>query len=461
MKGVWLLVLLITAAVAAKKGSSKAALGYRECNVYREKYRAEETMKWVKPKPLNEICGVDGECPPVEELSNSHCGFGIRELGAGKWVSTELRDSDGEGKYTRAFLRLFNYINGPGNKRGVNVPMTTPVVTQVYLDDDYQEEGGNMNFYLPAEFQDNPPEPSSELLEIQDWEPVVVYYRAFGYKGKGNTVPQELWDREFQTLADAVVKAGLDAYWTLAITSTFTQPGVGEQRNEVIFTARRHYQYSYRPDQYDWDVSRGYEECAKYPNVVKPKALDGICGKSAECPMVDDLETKGCGYGSRNIKAGVWATTRIWDSDGEQKHMYAFWRLFSYLRGENERDEKIEMTVPVIQKTYLDESFQETWSTLHFYLPPEIHDNPPEPTDERVSLQRWVDSVVHYRTVGEYEEGNVEPAWEQTFKELSDVLRDASESFYSYVAVKASFTRPGYGDQRHEAIALAEDDGVN
>ena len=461
MRTLTLTLLLATVLVAAakSKGASRSTLGYRECKDIKDDYRniKEKGMKWVKPKPLSAICGVDGECPDVEELANGHCGFGIRELAAGKWVSTELDESDGDQKYNRAFMRLFSYISGTGNDQGVNIPMTSPVVTQTNLDENYEQDGGSMHFYIPTEFQENPPNPTNEDVEIEDWDDVIVYYRAFGYKGL--YVSPEVWKREFGHLARAIVAAGLSSDWSRAITGTFTQPGVSDQRHEAMFVARGHYSYYYEPSEYSWNDARGYKECKRYPNTVKPKAVESACGNYAQCPAVEDMASNGCGYGTRDIRAGSWASTDILASDGDDRYVSAFMRLFNYIRGENEDSQEIEMTIPVITKSYLDENYEEKKATMHFYLPPEFHENPPAPTDDLVEIEEWVDTVVFYRTVGDYDENSdVKALWEKEFTILVDVLEKAEESFYPYMAVTATFTRPGYGQQRHEAIFLQWDE---
>ena len=117
------------------------------------------------------------------------------------------------------------------------------------------------------------------------------------------------------------------------------------------------------------------------------------------------------------------------------------------------------MTIPVITKSYLDEDYEEKKATMHFYLPPEFHENPPAPTHDLVEIERWVDSVVFYRAIGNYDENtDVIALWRKEFAILGRILVQAEESFLPYVAVTATFTRPGYGLlQRQEAIFMQWD----
>ncbi|KAL5253647.1 hypothetical protein ACHWQZ_G013424 [Mnemiopsis leidyi] len=454
-----LLLAVVLATTAKSKGGSRSRLGYRECKDFKSGYKniTDKAMKWVKPKPLSAICGVDGECPEVEELANRHCGFGIRKIAAGKWVSTHLDESDGEQKYNRAFMRLFGYISGTGNDERANIPMTSPVIVMTNLDESYRQGDGSMHFYIPSQFQENTPNPTNEDVEIEEWEDVTVYYRSFGYKGL--YVSPEVWEREFGYLARAIVDASLSSDWSRAITGTFTQPGVGEQRHEVMFVARGHYSYYYETTDFSWKDARGYKDCKKYPDTEKPKAVESLCGNYAQCPAVEDVETNGCGYGKRKIKAGSWVSTEIFASDGDDRYFTALERLANYIGGQNEDSQNIEMTVPVITKNYLDENFDETRSTMHFYLPPEFHENPPAPTDDLVEIEEWADTVVFYRTFGDdITNIDVEAFWEKEFTILGEVLAQAEEDFFPYVAITASFTRPGYGQQRHEAMFMQVDE---
>ena len=461
-----LLIATILVAAAKSKGGSRSTLGYRECKDIKDDYRniKGKGMKWVKPKPFSAICGVDGECPEVEELANRHCGFGIRKLAAAKWVSTYLDESDGEEKYNRAFMRLFSYISGTGNDQGVTIPMTSPVITQTNLDENYQIVGGSMHFCIPTEFQENPPNPTNEDVEIENWDDVIVYYRAFGYKGQ--QVSEDIWKREFGYLALAFADAGLDVVARKSITGTYTQPGVREQRHEAMLVAKNHLNLYWNPADHSWKESRGYKECRKYPNpskTLKPRTVDSVCGNYAQCPAVEEMESSRCGYGTRNIKAGSWVSTEIIASDGDDRYFMALERLGSYIMGNNENSQEIEMTIPVITKNFLDENFEERKATMHFYLPPEFHENPPAPTDDLVEIEQWVDTVVFYRAIGNYNESvntdaDVKAVWEKEFTILGEVLGKAKESFYPYIAVTATFTRPTIGQQRQEAMFMQWND---
>ena len=70
------------------------------------------------------------------------------------------------------FWRLFGYISGAGNRDNVVIPMSTPVTTLF-------SSTGNlaMSFYLAPSFQENPPQPTNPLVEIEERPDMTVFVR--------------------------------------------------------------------------------------------------------------------------------------------------------------------------------------------------------------------------------------------------------------------------------------------
>lgn len=68
-----------------------------------------------------------------------------------------------------------------------------------------------------------------------------------------------------------------------------------------------------------------------------------------------------------------------------------FWKLFNYISGQNERQEKIPMTAPVSVLVEPDgpseaDDLQNTF-TMAFYIPAPFDENPPQPNDSSVSIE--------------------------------------------------------------------------
>ncbi|XP_063688060.1 uncharacterized protein LOC134821275 [Bolinopsis microptera] len=455
-----LLAAIVLVTAGKKKSESRAALGYKECPEHKENYKnvakKNKKMKWMKPKALSDICPGEHGCPAHEVLPSTGCGFGVREIGAGNWISTLVLDSEGDSKYEEAYKRLVFYLTG-GNEDGTDMGLTVPLIVQTGLDENFEPVGSSMALYLPAEYQKTHPAPTGEDVEIEEWDDIVVYYRAFGYS-KGKEVPEEIWDREFINLGESLTDSGLEYYWWKVITGSYSHQSEAEQRHEVMYIARRHDYYDYNGDDFSLAEAQGYEECEGFPETAKPKATEGICGSDAECPDVEEVENENCGFGVRNIKAGNWVSTEMVEEDGEQKWVNAFIRLFAYIYGENDEEAEIPMTIPVLTKTYMNRDFENTYSSMHFYLPSEYQDNPPTPTNELVEIEEWIDTKTYYRAIGDYgADADVMAIWKKEFKDLGKALSDAGENFYPYMAVTATFTRPGFGDQRHEAIFVSQD----
>lgn len=181
-----------------------------------------------KPKPLREIC-AKYECPPIQKLNVSGCGFEARKVFGAKWVVTPIDTTDMRSGYQAAFWRLFKYISG-ANDQGIKIDMTVPVINKWFLDEKYQVEGGQMAFYIPSEHQAAPPNATDELVTVESWEDAIVYDRAFG----GSRKDPEYYKKQFMMLWTAIKKAGISAYPRVSITAGYTRPGWGRQRNEVM-----------------------------------------------------------------------------------------------------------------------------------------------------------------------------------------------------------------------------------
>ena len=98
-------------------------------------------------------------------------------------------------------MRLYSYMSG-GNAVSVNIPLTAPLITKIYLDSSFEERGGSMHLYIPSTSQANPPSPTEPGVYMEDWDTVLVYYRTVGRKV--NEIPDEVWEEEFRNLFTAL-----------------------------------------------------------------------------------------------------------------------------------------------------------------------------------------------------------------------------------------------------------------
>jgi hypothetical protein len=102
------------------------------------------------------------------------------------WVRTSMRNNSREDCTYPMFWKLFNYISGQ-NGRQLKIPMTAPVSVLVQPDDD--QCGGaaagdlqttfTMAFYIPAPFDQDPPEPNESSVTIE-YRPELRIFVRFG-----------------------------------------------------------------------------------------------------------------------------------------------------------------------------------------------------------------------------------------------------------------------------------------
>lgn len=100
--------------------------------------------------------------------------------------------------------------------------------------------------------------------------------------------------------------------------------------------------------------------------------------KTYDCPLFESKEMTG-GITNRTYTSDTnWVGTTV--VGGKSRGMFR--KLFSYIRGANDKSMKIDMTVPVLTKFETKNGQEEV--TMLFYL---AVPNPPQPTGEGVFLQ--------------------------------------------------------------------------
>merc|ERR1711915_830503 len=105
----------------------------------------------------------------------------------------------------------------------------------------------------------------------------------------------------------------------------------------------------------------------------------------------------------RRYPATKWISTDARDvmpHDGPESSL-AFYRLFHYIDGSNNLNTKIPMTAPVTMKIIPGEGPNgESNFTMSFYIPSDMQEDPPLPTEDRVYIEEREEFMVVSRKFG-------------------------------------------------------------
>merc|ERR1712055_568853 len=133
------------------------------------------------------------ECAPYSILENGE-GYQVRSYPPAKWATVTQRGQP-DNWQNRSFMKLFRYISGD-NVGGQKIEMTVPVSTKVAEYAGVKEE--QMGFYVPAEFQNSVPVPTSNEVKIVTRPAMIAYVREFG----GYADDQDCKEHKLQLLKD-------------------------------------------------------------------------------------------------------------------------------------------------------------------------------------------------------------------------------------------------------------------
>lgn len=149
---------------------------------------------------------------------------------AGNWACVTRGEELYEQSISMAFMKLMRYIC-KDNSAGRYLGMTVPVISHIYM----MEDGKTFKkdvltaYYLPAEFQSNPPQPSDGDIVIVPREPIRVVTRPFF-----GTTTEETVTRQIEQLWEIV--GGSDTlHRDNYMVAVYENPGVPHRRNEIWF----------------------------------------------------------------------------------------------------------------------------------------------------------------------------------------------------------------------------------
>ncbi|XP_047336479.1 heme-binding protein 2-like [Impatiens glandulifera] len=118
-----------------------------------------------------------------------------------------------------------------------------------------------------------------------------------------------------------------------------------------------------------------------------------------ECPVYNVIDT-GKDYEIRQYNSSMWmSTSSIQDISLVGAAKTGFLRLFDYIQGKNDFNEKVEMTAPVMtQVSPSDGPLYESSFVVSFYVPKKNQKNPPPANG--LHAQKWKNTHVAVRQFG-------------------------------------------------------------
>ncbi|XP_055581508.1 heme-binding protein 1-like [Falco biarmicus] len=171
---------------------------------------------------------------PYDALSQQEkceeAAYEERQYPAGKWACVTKGEPMYEQSISMSFMKLMRYICKE-NSVGCYLGMTVPVLNEIHL----TREGTGLErevvtaYYLPEEFQQNPPVPLDPEIHITERAPLRVITRVFYGMTTEETILREIslfWELLGST--DTVLR---ETY----IVAAYENPSVPQRRNEIWF----------------------------------------------------------------------------------------------------------------------------------------------------------------------------------------------------------------------------------
>merc|ERR1712198_325615 len=152
-------------------------------------------------------------------------------------------------------------------------------------------------------------------------------------------------------------------------------------------------------------------------NVMSDWTPPAFC-RSSDCPKFTIVDKKE-GFELRRYEASRWASTSVQNRhDLKDAMRTGFWRLFNYIRGNNEGGQKIAMTVPV--RTKIVPGDEVDTFTVSFMVPFSVEVTP-RPLDPNVFLEQDPESEQYVSHFGGYASND---DWQKCIDDLMTAVGD-------------------------------------
>ncbi|KAJ7387326.1 hypothetical protein OS493_004313 [Desmophyllum pertusum] len=175
--------------------------------------------------------------------------------------------------------------------------------------------------------------------------------------------------------------------------------------------------------------------------------------RGSEGPRFKVLESKD-DYEVRLYEDSHWVKTKFEEGNLENCSSTGFWRLFNYIRGENEGGKKIAMTVPISSRVDLDDEGKCKVFAMAFYMPAEHQANPPVPKDNAVFHEKIEGRVMYASHFGGFAN---DKDWRENEKKLKDALDRDGKGYVKNMYIAAGHDPPFRLFGRHNEVMLLAD----
>ncbi|XP_061845066.1 heme-binding protein 1-like isoform X1 [Colius striatus] len=193
-----------------------------------------EALQGKGTAPENDINPPGGLwVPGIRNILCEGAAYEERQYPAGKWACVTKGEPMYEQSISMSFMKLMRYICKE-NSVGCYLGMTVPVLNEIHL----TEEGTELErevvtaYYLPGEFQQNPPVPADPDIHITERAPLRVITRVFYGMTTEETILREIslfWELLGST--DTVLRRTY-------VVAAYQNPSVPQRRNEIWFICR-------------------------------------------------------------------------------------------------------------------------------------------------------------------------------------------------------------------------------
>lgn len=175
--------------------------------------------------------------------------------------------------------------------------------------------------------------------------------------------------------------------------------------------------------------------------------------RGSEGPRFKILESKD-DYEVRLYESSHWVKTRFEEGNLENCSSTGFWRLFNYIRGENEGEQKLSMTVPVSSRVELNDEGKCSGFTMAFYTPAEHQANPPVPKDKTVFHEKDEGQVMYATHFSGFAK---EKDWRENVQKLKESLDRDGKGYVKNKYITNGHDPPFRLFGRHNEVLLFAD----